>query len=192
MRYVTRYQNTPTLDRQNIADHSFFVSLYAKLFCDVLSVSDKNRAEVLDYAVLHDLGEAISFDIPANVKRFTGQHSREIENIANVEMFNGHHEIKTKYSSLSILLVKLADLLDCVMYAQEQISLGNRFFIPVLPEVSDALISSLVGIKKQISIVKYKRLHRFITMQVNNLRSTPGEAYPQHPTPTMTHIHKEL
>lgn len=62
---------------ETVAAHSYGVALTAMLLCDAIDAREDGpafeRARVLEMALIHDLGEAITTDVPSPVKRFVGR-----------------------------------------------------------------------------------------------------------------------
>src|SRR5690606_20843295 len=67
---VVRWQIVRVLKGQSVAEHSFNVALIALELADRLKV---DRGEVLHYAILHDLPEVLTGDIPTPTKRVIGK-----------------------------------------------------------------------------------------------------------------------
>lgn len=71
---------------ESIAAHAYGVCLASLTLCDAILERDEppkiDRAMVMEMAILHDLSEAVTTDIPAPVKRYMGRdviHAAELE-----------------------------------------------------------------------------------------------------------------
>jgi 5'-deoxynucleotidase YfbR-like HD superfamily hydrolase len=67
--FVERWNVAPRLHRQSVAEHSYFVALYASDISAAMSLTAVERANVMDYALRHDLGEIVTGDMPGPAKR---------------------------------------------------------------------------------------------------------------------------
>jgi len=73
LRYVIRYSTCQRLHSENVAEHSYYVALYSMLIADwvrlVYTTDDEVDIEtVMRYALMHDLEEAITGDLPRSFK----------------------------------------------------------------------------------------------------------------------------
>lgn len=119
-------------DVESVADHSFSVAFIAMLLADLAQQRgwELNIEKVLRMALLHDLTEARTGDLPNTIKRYfdkSALHTAD-ERIAD-EMLNGLGAIGEEYlllwreyeerSSLESRIVKAADKLDLLLQARE-------------------------------------------------------------------------
>lgn len=119
-------------DVESVADHSFGVAFVAMLLADLAQRCgmELNVEKVLRMALLHDLTEARTGDLPATIKRYLDPsklHAMD-ERIAD-EMFAGLGAIGEEYLllwreyeervSLESRIVKAADKLDLLLQAHE-------------------------------------------------------------------------
>ncbi|MFN0107331.1 MAG: HD domain-containing protein [Blastocatellia bacterium] len=119
-------------DVESVADHSFGVALIAMLLADLAQRQglEPNVEKVLRMALLHDLTEARTGDLPNTIKRYFDKASLHAadERIAD-EMLSGLGAIGEEYlllwqeyeerSSLEARIVKAADKLDLLLQARE-------------------------------------------------------------------------
>ena len=126
-------------DVESVADHSFGVAWLAMLLADRARAQGltPDVEKVLRMALLHDLTEARTGDLPATIKRYfdNGALHRADEQIAQ-EMFAGLGEIGDTYlqlwhdyearRTLEARIVKAADKLDLLLQAREYEKGGTR------------------------------------------------------------------
>ncbi|MDQ3012094.1 MAG: HD family hydrolase [Acidobacteriota bacterium] len=126
-------------DVESVADHSFGVAFIAMLLADLAEARgmELNIEKVLRMALLHDLTEARTGDLPATIKRYFDPamlHAMD-ERIAD-EMLAGLGAIGKQYLllwreyeerlTLESRIVKAADKLDLLLQAQEYEKGGAR------------------------------------------------------------------
>lgn len=120
---VTRYHTLRTLQHETVGHHSHGVALLVTL------LEPGARAEVLRAALLHDLAEHLTGDIPSPAKRLYGIG----EQVSTVE----HSLLEGAGFKLPALtpeehrLLKLADLAHGALFCVREIGLGNRRMLEV-------------------------------------------------------------
>ncbi len=125
--FVTRWAISRCLKKQSIAEHSFYVAMYADMVADFIKWQG-DRALLLRFAIWHDMAEVFTGDIPGPVKRdaeFKG--SMRISHIVN-DVFKPYglyiedlSEYKEHYE-----IIKVANLIDEVAYQMTEMQMGNR------------------------------------------------------------------
>jgi 5'-deoxynucleotidase len=126
---VPRWTIVPTLFKQNVAEHSFYVALYADKLCYMLEVPDEERARVVGYALRHDMSEVMHGDAPGPSKdRLWDEHKaeREEETLCRA----GDSDYPTKFSCVSEEIrswniVKMADKIEAAMFLNREVATGN-------------------------------------------------------------------
>lgn len=113
-------------DVESVADHSFGVAFTAMLLADRAIERGMNvdLGKVLRMALLHDLTEARTGDLPNTIKRYFDPGALNAADArAAGEMLDGEYlEVWTEYEhreSLEARLVKAADKLDLLLQALE-------------------------------------------------------------------------
>ena len=109
MSNMIRYNNAVHIHNENVAEHSFYVAMYAMCICDFLHTGDKFRSVAIEKALIHDVHEIEISDIPHNVK-----HSME-----------GLSEFSNTQQAVINIVVELADILSVRQYSQQEVEFGN-------------------------------------------------------------------
>lgn len=116
---VKRYHTFPIIGEQTVGHHSCRVALL------VLYLTDgRAGANLLKAALFHDLAEISTGDMPATVKWSNPQLSELLSQIEH--RFEMEHEIAVSLSAHEKNLLKTADMTELVLFAEEQIRMGNR------------------------------------------------------------------
>ena len=134
--YVPRWGILRSIRKQSVAEHSYYVALYADQLATLIQW-EGDTAALLQYALLHDIDETITGDIPGPVKRAAFDKTKMWDKIRDtmarrfgtINVFrlnNPLPEIKA--------IVAVADSIDEISYLVEENILGNRWVRVVLVE----------------------------------------------------------
>lgn len=152
LRHLQRCNNFSRNNPEDVAQHSYYTSLLAMTIADEYNawvdahVSETERYEyqkanveiVLRKALLHDTDEAITSDVPYNVKHLTPEFNEEIEKAMSViinQSYEGCSDIFERYcllarnckKDLEGTIVDIADMLELAIYCHEEYASGNTF-----------------------------------------------------------------
>ncbi len=155
-RFIERLRGLSTVGRwnfhhrltvENVAEHSFWVGMYAYILACMDGLSLEMRMSAMHAGMCHDLEESVSGDLPLLVKREVGDDWERVAKAAfnqltkflpsgdlNAGLFLGWATVPSikKY-------VKAADILDCVIYARTERKLGNTNFAEIEKECVTSL-----------------------------------------------------
>lgn len=126
---IKRFHTARVIKEESVAEHSFNVAMILLQ----LTKGKASRALILA-ALTHDLGEAATGDIPANIKTSMPETARyeleEAENRAVVAMlpYQECHEVLTEREGN---LLHIADRLDGLAKCAEELRMGNRGIITI-------------------------------------------------------------
>lgn len=116
---VRRYHTRSVIGEQTVAAHSWGVAML------LLELCENPSAELLRAALVHDLAEYDTGDVPSTAKwqspELKAALSR-LEGRIEVEL-----EIAVELSQEERFALKLADMLELCWHAYEQRKLGNRY-----------------------------------------------------------------
>jgi 5'-deoxynucleotidase YfbR-like HD superfamily hydrolase len=126
---VERWNIAPRLHRQSVAEHSYYVGLYAGDIARHLELSPQQRLDIIEYAQRHDLAEIVTGDMPGPAKRalvdrvklavYEGEFLEEVKQdrfLANLD-------------PLYRRIVKAADTIDAYFWCRMEVSRGNRMML---------------------------------------------------------------
>lgn len=118
--YMNRFHTLPG-HHQNIGHHSWNVALIIQQFWP------KCRKEVILAAMYHDVPELITGDIPAPFKWQTPALCSILDDFEEKVLrdYGWHQELTDSEKRM----LGIADTLDLVLYAQEQMEMGNGTFM---------------------------------------------------------------
>lgn len=104
--------------RQSVAEHSYNVAMIAAMIVDNLPDYSKPfgiREQAVNWALVHDLPELVTGDIPTPVKSHIGT---EI-NLMEEKLFPKLMTHKEATGQTALAIVKLADLIEAIQFAQK-------------------------------------------------------------------------
>lgn len=146
MSLVNRWNFHPRVKEQSVADHSFWVAMYTYILILIhnfkaMDVDQLDLGKGLRHALLHDMDESITCDLPYLVKRVINKTWFMLQQEALKQMVGQlptpmQNCIVRDYvgDETIIKIVKAADLLDVIRYARAELELGNKAFITIYHE----------------------------------------------------------
>jgi 5'-deoxynucleotidase YfbR-like HD superfamily hydrolase len=111
LQHVKRWAIVPTIFKQSVAEHSFFVALYVQELCAVTGTP--LNVEVIQHALNHDMAEIRSGDIASPYK--------EENNIKDSDEFVSHIPLSVSRR----IIVKCADLIEASLFIMNEEKFGN-------------------------------------------------------------------
>lgn len=142
---IERFNNTPRLAPENVAEHSHSVTFLAVVVGDYLEEKGAklDKEKLVRMAPFHDVEEIISGDIIKVLK--SGGFKKELDklNIKSMEFLTGvlgekgetyfalWKEAKEK-QTIEARIIDLLDMVACILYCVKEIHLGNKYFKEVL------------------------------------------------------------
>lgn len=139
--HVVRYSSIPVCVSENVAEHSYFVSLYALMIHQVMRPENTELiGAIVVHALLHDVAEAKTGDVVRTFKYSSEALKREID-FAEEKIIEGFDVcIKQAYSVSTSLsrgnedyvkkVVKAADFLSLQQYMVREYKRGNQEIYP--------------------------------------------------------------
>jgi len=127
--FVPRWSIVRTIKQQYVDGHSYFVSLYTIFLTEILEWDAQGSLSAVKYSLKHDRDESFTGDVPHPVKsygiepvKFNGWIKEESDHRFKDDPYT-NDKIKS--------VVRVADLLDSVLYLISEEVLGNREVIMV-------------------------------------------------------------
>lgn len=129
--FVKRWAIVRTIRSQSVAEHSFFVAVYAAKLWEELE-GGQAPPDIFMYALTHDYSEIHSGDIPSPYKkRFVNDPSSAVEVPAKIAHY-----------------VKLADLIEAMLFLIEEEKFGNQLVRPIINEL-DGILKTVIDENRQ-------------------------------------------
>lgn len=166
LKFIRRFNNFPTLNTEDVAQHSYFTTILAMTMADEYNIAirehNKKVAEhnlsihpydvenaldiqsevdvevVMRQALLHDIEEAFTSDIPWNVKHHNSVVNTLITGVAQSKLQNIYEncsevfkrQMQTKLDAKKGLegkFVAIADMLECAWNCYQESRMGNPY-----------------------------------------------------------------
>ena len=129
--FFERYRDTPSNQRESIAEHQYFVILITKILCDKLKVSKEIKMRALEIAIIHDVPESYSDDFTYDIKYSKGSEefrksleivensiAKEISEIINYDNFIERYDEYKDRKTLASKIVKCADWFSVLLFCE--------------------------------------------------------------------------
>ena len=136
---VRRFHTVPILIEETVGHHS----------CNLATLlwtltNGEVRKELLLGAVMHDVPEHITGDIPSPMKRMVSGLLNEVEAVVFQDIGFNVEDLSTEEN----LLFRIADVLDLMFKVREELSLGNRPVQEIFDRAHEYAHETLVEYKK--------------------------------------------
>lgn len=138
--WVPRWTNTRVARRQSVAEHSWFVTIYAEIVAVQIgwymedtdndgNLTGLRRSALLHYALWHDVEERVTGDMPGPGKRTFVNidiHRRWVWSYMS-KMFGNQIANCMENQNLEVMsILRVANRLDEVFFLADETSMGNR------------------------------------------------------------------
>jgi 5'-deoxynucleotidase YfbR-like HD superfamily hydrolase len=146
--HVFRYSSRPVIARETVAEHSFYVALYALIIGRRMG-TPVLMGTLLGRAVAHDLDESLTGDFQRSFKYANPSLRLEIAKAANdfmlklmlpfgnpgLEVFSDWEDAKE--NDLEGAIIKVADFLAVVAYIIKELRMGNHHLMDIVSECEE-------------------------------------------------------
>lgn len=132
MHGIIRYANRVRIKNEDLAQHSYSVAYYCFDIAAEFNIPDDIRNEAIAMAIIHDIGECFTSDLPHDIK----YENPELKNLCNQlerKYVDKLPNIRTLWFNLEDngdtiqkWMVKLGDDLSVKSYVDRELALGNQ------------------------------------------------------------------
>lgn len=156
MSEMTRYSGRLKITKESVAEHSWYVSYFILLVGKDYNISEQIINKAVSMAIIHDVPEIFTNDIPHDMKENFPELKQKIE---EVEMEFIKEKVPNLYylfnelkkESIESILVNIGDALSVLLYTNKEINLGNK-----TKEIS--IISNEVKVRLTKLFMKLERM----------------------------------
>ena len=132
MEGLIRYANRVRIKDEDLAQHSYCVAFYCFQIANEYNITDEIRNKVIAMAIIHDIGECFTSDLPHDVKyenpelkelcdKLEKKYVNELPEISPL-----WNELEDKKDSVEYAIIKLADSMSVLAYSKRELLLGNK------------------------------------------------------------------
>lgn len=126
---LKRYNNMPRIKSESLAEHQYYCGLILMKLKDyIINITYSEFCILLQYLLVHDIGELYTGDIPHNVKEDYPDLRKLLEQIESEKLksfgFNDIIGTVEKNEKLKMLF-KLCDTIQVIQYCENEKRLGN-------------------------------------------------------------------
>ena len=162
---LKRFNYRIRIHEESVAEHSFYVALYSLAICEQLCLSNDVTFMVISKALIHDIYEIHTSDIPYPVKQEFPEikqllDSNEDSFLRNYfsEVFNRNDNFSTKDKELVECVVKMADILSCWQFSEIEVDFGNsKYFREIEDDSRERLKKQFEKLKQLLGIERIPR-----------------------------------
>lgn len=128
LKNVIRYNTRPILKQESVAEHSFYVALFALKICDDYNINENIKKDAVIKSLLHDMPEIELNDITHNVKEKLRLRPflKSYEDEYYKTHYSQYYELMSTSHDLTSIIVVLADAWSVFQYVNNEMSLGNK------------------------------------------------------------------
>lgn len=168
---VLRYHSWPTVQKQTVAEHSYHV---ARILMSIANPELWDR--LLPHALLHDLGEQRSGDLPFPVKRDNPDLKRVMDRIEGEHLFSlcmawmpGTYESELLVMRLTTeerVIFKIADMMEMWEFGIIENRLGNQYASLIIQRTADFIHDILMELPHDHYTVEKTELYMKTRVEV--------------------------
>ncbi len=150
MRNVIRWGTSHRSHDETVAEHHYYTTLYSMFIAlDMMKTHNLTLSKVMVRAMVHDIEESITGDVPRQFKHSSPAIAFAIEHGAREFVKTVFNDLESNASdslyeawahskdhSIEGRIVKLADFLSVVSYTHQELSSGNKILIKGIAEIS--------------------------------------------------------
>lgn len=184
---IMRCNCLPRLRENTVKSHSAGVGFAGLLIAIYESKKRKcpiNYLDVLMKALLHDIEEVFTGDVPYPFKRVKGVREtlkKAVKGQVKTLLKDYEPLFKAwegaKSDDITGKIVAYADVLDLAMYCLQEIELGNRHMIPVLKEALRVAETYNLYFDKSIEMTRFKSRVNEVINNTPQVKGRPAETY---------------
>lgn len=137
---IIRFHTARVIRPETVGQHSFNVVNLILILTD----GEASKSLILA-ALMHDMGEIATGDIPAPVKRlFTGDTLSEVRSMEDKAVQSMHPYLSgVDLSPEDEALLELCDRLDGLLKCMDELTMGNLHILPIAHRYCDYLLAML-------------------------------------------------
>lgn len=128
LKNVIRYNTRNIIKKESVAEHSFYVALFALKICDDYNIDETTKKQAMMKSLLHDMPEIELNDITHNVKERLNLRPflKKYEDEFFTQNYSEHQSLMITGNDELNAIVLLADTMSVYQYVLNEVLLGNQ------------------------------------------------------------------
>lgn len=139
---VRRYHTHRVICEDTVAAHSWGVACVLDQLYYTAGVTISVR--LLQAAMYHDVAEHVFGDIPSPAKRLMDSEKLRRQE----DSYMRERGLFTELTDFERCVLKIADIIDGMLYCREELARGNTTLLPIAGKYSEYLTEKVVGMSK--------------------------------------------
>lgn len=145
LQFVPRWVITRNIHSRNVAEHSFYIALWALRIAEYAKMAPEIRLCIVRIALIHDVEETITGDIPSPFKSALNKHTKIAVDTLNHQLIERPSQFINEYNTQIGVgaILKFCDHLEAAMTIAEERSMGNKtlegVFFELMGKMEDAI-----------------------------------------------------
>ncbi len=185
--WIDRFNKTPTIKRETVSQHSYWVILFSRLIAAAYTKKPNFTFIIacVDAAITHDYDETITGDVLFDFKHnlLNGEEvCKLIDDYVSSKLADDHFDNieMSEYITASLKLqkenklvkavIKVADWLACLKYEYQELNLGNKAFISILDKSLSGYQKAVTNLKNEAVVDGQDINEKFFKHLTNNVK----------------------
>ena len=162
MHGIIRYANRVRIKDEDLAQHSYSVAYYCFDIAEEFGIPDNIRNEAIAMAIIHDIGECFTSDLPHDVKYENPELKELCDKLERkyVDRLTScrdlWYKLEDNKDSIQSIMVKLGDSMSAKSYVERELALGNK--TSIMQEIYHDVENRIISCREKL-IMKVRELH---------------------------------
>lgn len=158
MQGIIRYANRVRIKDEDLAQHSYSVAYYCFDIAKKYNIPDDIRNEAIAMAIIHDIGECFTSDLPHDVKYENPElkllcDSLERKYVDKLPAIKDvWHKLEDNKNSIQSIMVKLGDSYSVRTYVKRELELGNK--TNTMKQIRDEINQRIILLEQKLEGIK--------------------------------------
>lgn len=126
LQHIKRWGICPLIKEQSVAEHSYYVTMYALQITKILFPNeDERKMRIVEKALVHDISEIWTGDIPTPLG--ANFEVKKAKKAKAYELYSKHSYAPYANDDIDTLIIKIADYMEALHKCVEEKRLGNTY-----------------------------------------------------------------
>jgi len=149
LQHIPRWAIIRTLRQQSVAEHSYYVAIYAAKLADELCLSKNDKLWCMTEALTHDFEEMVTGDIPSPYRSSFIRNDKEILSAPHA-MHLSITRSEPELGDVCKNIIEVADVFEACMFLADEFYMGNSTVKDLLSDLMSILEAKAVKLGSEI------------------------------------------